>query len=233
MAQRNSLFLLLWTLCSPVASGEQPPPDYRAEVSIGAWYTVNAQLETAIRLAHETPDLFEQGELNQASKTHFHKAIIWADAFENQVFETAGLAYLKGLIWMQLNDVARAKKEYLRSLKLDPDGIDTLFDLGELYMIEQKYDDAKACYQPVRHQKTTGSDAWRASLRLAEIAGHQANPIELELYLREAIQRGFPLAQIARYPAWSHFYRDAELRDKIYKLYLVYGDARLLRELKP
>lgn len=199
---------------------------------MGAWLNVNNQIEQAIQLANETPDLYERGVLSPASQTRFKTALLWANAFEQQVFETAGMAYLKGLIWTHLHDLSRAKKEYLRSLKLDPDGVDTLFDLGELYMMEKRYEDAKVSYQRVSDLVPTGPDTWHAPFRLAEIAGHQSNPDALELHLREAIRRGFPLAQLPHSPSWMEFYQEPSLRDKIYKLYSVYGDVRMLTPLE-
>ena len=64
------------------AYAEKPPPDYRAEVSVGAWHTVNRQLEQAIQLAHEDPDAFARGEFSKPATQHLYAALRWADAFE-------------------------------------------------------------------------------------------------------------------------------------------------------
>ena len=142
------------------------------------------------------------------------------------------MAYLKGLIWVQLNQVHNAKAEYQRSLHLDPKGVDALFDLGELHLRDREYDEAKACFQKTSQLVTTGPSAWQSSLRLAEIAGYQSQPDALEKHLRDAIQRGFPLAQLTKHPSWAALYRVPLLQDKIYKLFLVYGDVRYLRDFE-
>ena len=79
---------------------------------------------------------------------------------------------------------------------------------------------------------TTGPSAWQSSLRLAEIAGYQSQPDALEKHLRDAIQRGFPPAQLTKHPSWAALYRVPLLQDKIYKLLLVYGDVRYLRDFE-
>ena len=222
--------------CLLDASAEIPPPSYKAAVSRRAWHEVNQVLEHASRLAADEASMTPYGQpakLSPSTTVKYMEAIHLAERFEQQVVETSGLAYLIGLTWREMGHLENAEFHYRRSLKLDESGADAWYDLGEIFLAQSRFQEARDCFEHVSLLVTTGPNAWRGSIRLAEIAGHQKDAIRFEANIKEALRHGFSLHQIRGQPQWKTFYQDEVLRDSVQKLVKVYGDPSILKSLEP
>lgn len=202
---RWSLALIL--LSTP-ALAEVPPPSYREALSVAAWHQVN--------------DLIEAGK--------YEAAIDRAEAIEGQVLQSAGLAYLTGLSYRFLDRARPAERHLKRSIALDPTYSAPWGDLGELYLVQGRYDEARPCYEQVAALEAALPVGPR---RLAELSAHQHDAEGFETHIREALRRGFTFRDIAGLPNWRTFYADPTLHDSIDKMVTVYGDPTILETLAP
>jgi len=200
--------VLLWL---GVAHAEMPLPSYRDAASHAAWYQVNALVEAG----------------------HYQDAIAKAKAYETTVNETAGLEYLIGLSWRYLDDGRRAERYLRHAAELDPTYPAPWSDLGEIYLVQGRYDEARRCFQHVADLVKTGPGSATGPRRLAEIAAHDGDATTFEKEIREALRRGFSFREIAGLPNWQRFYADPRLRDSITKMVTVYGDPSVLDSLAP
>lgn len=199
---------LLLLLLSVPAQAEMPPPSYREAISVAAWHQVN--------------DLIDAGR--------YQEAIDRAQAIESSVLETAGLAYLQGLAYRFLDRARPAERLLKRAIELDASYSAPWSDLGELYLVQGRYAEARPCYEQVA---TLEPDLPLGPRRLAELAAHQHDAAGFEAQIREALRRGFTFRDIAGLPNWRAFYADPALRDSIEKMITVYGDAAILDTLAP
>ncbi len=202
--------LLLWLLLD-VASAEIPLPSYRDATTIAAWHEVNA--------------LVERGR--------YAEAVERAKAFERTVFETPGLAYLTGLSYRFLDDASLAERHLRRAATLDPDYAAPWSDLGEIYLVQGRYDEAREAFEHVARLLPKGPGSAIGPRRLAEIAAHQGDAAAFEHHIREALRRGFSFRDIAGLPNWKQFYADPALQDSVVKMITVYGDQKVLETLAP
>lgn len=200
--------ILLWL---GVAQAEMPLPSYRTAATRAAWYDVN--------------------ELVEARR--YEEAIARAEAFEETVTETAGLEYLVGLSWRMLDDGKKAEAHLRRSVELDPEYAAPWGELGEIYMVQGRFDEARTCFEHVTELVQTGPGATSGPRRLAEIAAQQGDAPAFETHIREALRRGFSFREIAGLPNWQRYYADPRVRDSIEKMVTVYGDKRILETLAP
>ena len=223
------LFLLL-----NGAQAEVPLPSYRDAMARSAWYKVNELIEHANHLASEELSNVPSGKevtLSPRVSEKYLEALQVAEAFESQVMETSGLAYLRGLTWRQMGDLKKAENHYRRSIALDKTAPDAWYDLGEILFIREQYPEARQCFEEVSLLLTTGPNAWRGPIRVAEVAGYQGDVASFEANIREALRRGFSLHQIGNQKQWKTFYQDDRLRDSVQKLVRVYGDPSILKSL--
>jgi tetratricopeptide (TPR) repeat protein len=209
---------------------EAPLPSYEAVVSVRAWHRVNHLMEQATHLAVD--EAVPTGTLGPESTAKYEEAMTYAKDFEREVMETAGLAYLQGLIWREMNETTKAEAALRRSLQLDPDGVDAWYDLGEVLTTKDALMEAASCFQQVSRLLPTGPDSWRGPLKEAEVAAMRGDGIQFEQGIREALRRGFSLQMIRGHENWKHYYRDPALHNHVDKLIRIFGDDALLQSLQ-
>jgi len=203
------LQVLLLLLLS--ARAEMPLPSYSDAVGRSAWVQVN--------------ELVERGQ--------YEEAIAEAQRFQDTVIETAGLEYLIGLSYRFLDNPKRAERHLRHSVELDPDYHSPWSDLGEIYLVQGRFDEARECYSKVTELLPNGPGAALGPRRLAEIAAHQQDPEAFEAHIREALRRGFSFREIAGLPNWQKFYADPTMHDSVLKMITVYGERSVLETLAP
>jgi tetratricopeptide (TPR) repeat protein len=217
------------------ALAERPLPSYRTALGLEAWHEVDRHLEAAARLrASLDPD--GDPEVRRAdaaeARDELHAAIATAQAFEETVTETSGLAYLTGLAWQQLGEDRRAEAAWRRSIRLDPQGaVDAWHDLGMLLAAREAWDEADEAFAQVALHRTTGPQAWLGPLRRAEVAGYQGDADALESHLEEALRRGFHVGWMRGQPQWRTFHADPRTHEAVDKVLRIYGDPDLRRDV--
>jgi len=193
------------------ARAEVPLPSYAGALGRSAWVEVNG--------------LVERGR--------YQEAIAEAQRFEDTVVETAGLEYLIGLSYRFLDDSKRAERHLRRAVELDPEYHSPWSDLGEIYLVQGRFEEARECYAKLTELLPSGPGSALGPRRLAEIAAHQHDPEAFEAHIREALRRGFSFREIAGLPNWQKFYADPVMRDSVQKMITVYGDRSVLETLAP
>jgi tetratricopeptide (TPR) repeat protein len=193
-----------------VARAEMPLPSYRDALVHEAWTSAN--------------DLLEAGLLAEAAAK--------AQEFEDTVTPDGSLEYLIGYSWRLRDDNAQAEAHYSRALELNPDLPEAWSDLGELYLVEGRWDDAERAFHEVDRLVSTGPKSWLGPWRLAEVAAHKGDVNGFEAEMKVALERGFTFRMIKDLPNWQGFYADPKLHDSVEKLITVYGDAETLESLK-
>jgi tetratricopeptide (TPR) repeat protein len=200
---------LVW-LAVTTANAEMPIPSYRAALVDEAWREVDA--------------LLEAGEQE--------KAIARAQAFQEQVTPDGSLEYLIGYAYRTTDKPIEARDHYEKAVALDPTLDEAWYDLGEIYLLEGRWEDGERCFAEVAKLVTTGQFAWLGPWRLAEIAAHQKDPAKFEEHVHEALKRGFSFRQIEDLPNWRRFYADPVMHDSIDKMVTVYGSTSTLEKLR-
>lgn len=198
-------------LLATLAWAETPLPSYKDAVKRAAWVEVD--------------QLMERGK--------YAEAIDRAAQFEDTVTETAGLAHLIGLSYIYLDEPKKAERHLERATRLDPEYAGPWHDLGELYLVQGRFDEAGACFEHVSELVPSGPGSAIGPRRLAEVAAHQGRPDAFEEHIREALRRGFSFREIAGLPNWQKFYADPVMSDSVEKMITVYGDRRVLESLVP
>src|SRR5678815_4650773 len=121
-------FAILMLLGVPAAArAEMPLPSYRAALVSETWNEVNQLIEAGLR----------------------EEAAAKAEAFEATVTEDGSLEYLVGLSWRLRDDPKRAEQHYQRAVALEPDLVEAWYDVGEIYVMEGRYDDAEHAFGEV------------------------------------------------------------------------------------
>ncbi len=192
------------------ALAETPLPSYEDQVIREKWYEVNELLEAGLPAEAEAK----------------------ATAFQEQVTPDGGLEYLVGLSWRIRDDGAAAEKHYRRALELNPNLQEAWSDLGELLLIRGELQESEKCYREVSRLVPAGRFGWLGPQRLAEIAAHRHDPEEFDVWMHEALRRGFSIYSIAGLPNWQGFYADPAMHDTVAKFVTVYGDEDLRRSLE-
>ncbi len=216
---------MLWWWVS-LAAAEVPLPSWREELLRAEWAAVNAQIEQSC-----TEPRFI-GQAVTCREETLRAAIDRAVAFQAQVTEDGGLAYLVGLAWRYLGDTAKAERHYRRATALRPDDQGAWNDLGEMYLAQGRLDEAAEAFDHVSELVADAPQGWIGPWRLAEVAAHRGDPAAFETHLREALRRGFTFQTIAGLPNWKAFYADPRMRDSLDKLITVYGDEAILDSLR-
>ncbi|MBT3221485.1 MAG: tetratricopeptide repeat protein, partial [Proteobacteria bacterium] len=204
-------------LASTVSLAEIPLPSYRDDLALTSWYEVNDRIEDACLRDRETQQCVGwDGEI-------LDDAIAMADRFQDYLYRDARLEYLTGLAYKLSNNNSKAKARYRAAVHLDPNRVDAWHDLGEVYLADGQFDQAKEAFSQVNSLLPTGPKAWVGPWRLAEVAAHQQDPVAFEEQMREALRRGFSFRQIEGLPNWKAFYADPVMGDSVAKLITVYG----------
>ena len=202
---------LLLSLLLPPAFAEMPLPSYREVTIETAWREVN--------------DLVDRGRPEEAIEV--------AQRFQRTVTPTAGMEYLIGLSYRFLQDSARAERHLQRSIEMDPDYVSPWSDLGEIYLVQGRLDEARSAFERVSELVPEGPGAAIGPRRLAEVAAHRQDPVAFEDHIREALRRGFSFREVAGLPNWQQYYADPIMHDSVVKMVTVYGERRVLETLAP
>jgi tetratricopeptide (TPR) repeat protein len=217
--------LLLTAVLLPVAHAEVPLPSYREDLALARWHNINSQIESACEPSPSSPALI-------CSEVMLDKAIEDAHTFQTTLFPDARIEYLIGLSHRYAGRTEKAVAHYKRAVAQDPERQDAWHDLGETYLSQGRYDEARVAFEHVSALVSSGSHSWIGPWRLGEIAAHQNDPDTFEEHMREALRRGFSFNQIRGLANWRDFYANPALHDSIEKLVTVYGDPDLLHSLE-
>ncbi len=201
---------MIWLLGVGFALAELPPPDYRDAV-LGS---VEAQADAMI----------QAGDLEGALRM--------VQGFRTRVASDARLAYEEGLIHRLLGDLPQAELCYREAVEQDPTLFFAWYDLGELLLQNGDMEGADQALTRAFEQSAHHPQGWVAPMRLAELAAQQGDVASFDLWLKEAVRRGFRFATIAGTPAWKVYFYDPSLREVIERLATVYGEEQVLDTLR-
>lgn len=203
-----------------LAYADVPLPDYDRTLARARWVQVDRLLQRGCSYDPQTEGIECSDEVQEA--------IDRARAFQEIVFEDAGLQYLIGLGYKYQGKDRRAKHAYRAALSLDPTLVEAWYDLGEILLAERDLDPAEEAFQKVAELLPSGERAWLGPWRLAEVAAHRGDAPAFEAELKKALERGFSFQTVTGLPNWKSFYADPTLRDSIDKLVTVYGTQDVL-----
>jgi tetratricopeptide (TPR) repeat protein len=226
MARRAVALLgLAW---ASAAQADLPPPDWREELIVAAWTDVDRQITAACQWSGapgaSVPTACDTPRLDAAIRA--------AAAFERQVAPDARLRYLTGLAHRHAGRAAQAEAALREAAALDHDRAEVWSDLGELLSARGAWQEADAAFAEVCRLRPSGAGAWIGWLQRAQVAASQHDAVALEAHLREALDRGLPLAVVGGQPAWRAFYRDPALRSTIDRMVGMHADPAVLESLK-
>ncbi len=198
--------MLVLALCLGAARAAREPDDYRADLMAGA----------ATRISR----LSESGALEDA--------IALAERFQRQVEPSAPVTYEIAYALNRMGRRAEAIATYTKALALDPEHSASLYDRGELYLLEGRIDLAQADFE---RAVVLVPNHWAVHFRLAELAARAHDTASFESHLTDAVRNGFDFRTIVRDPNWRGWARDPELGKVITKLVVLYSQEDLLELL--
>lgn len=215
--------MTVWAASIGLAFAGMPLPDYRDALVQAVW--------------HEVDSLIEAACLDRPAQLACHpeplaEAIQRATQFQRQVTPDARLEYLIGLAHRSGGDPTAAERSFRSAVALDADRADAWHDLGELMLLQGRYDDARVAFEHVARLVTDGNRAWLGPWRLAEVAGHQKDPAAFETHVRTALSRGFTFRLVRGDPTWRGFLADPVIGPSARKLITVYGTPDVLQSLE-
>lgn len=216
--------MLIAGLAWGLALASPPLPSYRAALANERWREVDAILTAGCGF-----DRFQGGVVCGEGVTD--RAIAHADAFQHALFHDAGLEYLAGLASKYAGDDRAAARRYEAALALDPELVEAWYDLGEIRLVQGRYDEARDAFEHVDHLGTAGKVPWLGPWRLAEVAAHQSDAVAFEAHLERALEAGFSFRQIEGLPNWKVFYADPVIGPSLRKMLTVYGTPDIERSL--
>ena len=159
-------------------------------------------------------------------------ALRMVQGFRTRVASDARLAYEEGLIHRLLGDLPQAELCYREAVEQDPTLFFAWYDLGELLLQNGDMEGADQALTRAFEQSAHHPQGWVAPMRLAELAAQQGDVASFDLWLKEAVRRGFRFATIAGTPAWKVYFYDPSLREVIERLATVYGEEQVLDTLR-
>jgi tetratricopeptide (TPR) repeat protein len=208
--------MLALALCLGAARAVREPEDYRADLMTGA----------ATRISR----LSEAGQYDEA------KAL--AERFQRQVEPSAPVTYEIALALNRTGRRSDAIAGYTKALALDPDHAASLYDRGELYLLDARFDLAQADFE---RAAALVPGHWAVHFRLAELAARAHDSAAFESHLTDAVRNGFdfrrlvvagaPGAAPTVDPNWQRWARDPELGKVVTKLIVLYSQEDLLELL--
>jgi tetratricopeptide (TPR) repeat protein len=198
--------MLVLALCLGAARAAREPDDYRADLMAGA----------AARVSR----LSEAGT--------FDDAIALAERFQRQVEPSAPVTYEIAYALNRIGRRAEAIATYTKALALDPDHAASLYDRGELYLLDGRIDLAQVDFE---RAAVLVPDHWAVHFRLAELAARAHDAQSFESHLTDAVRNGFDFRTIVGDPNWQGWARDPELGKVITKLVVLYSQEDLLELL--
>jgi tetratricopeptide (TPR) repeat protein len=198
------LVLAVWL---GAARAAREPDDYRADLMAGAATRVSRMTQSGA----------------------FEDAIALADRFQRQVEPSAPVTYEIAFALNRMGRRAEAVASYTKALALDPDHAASLYDRGELYLLDDRLDLARADFE---RAAVLVPGHWAVHFRLAELAARAHDTAGFESHLLDAVRNGFDFRSIANDPNWRGWARDPELGKVITKLVVLYSQEDLLELLQ-
>jgi tetratricopeptide (TPR) repeat protein len=199
--------MLVLAVCLGAARAAREPDDYRADLMAGA----------ATRVARVS----ESGAPDDA--------IALAERFQRQVEPSAPVTYEIAYALNRLGRRSEAIATYTKALALDRDHAASLYDRGELYLLDGRIDLARADFE---RAAALVPEHWAVHFRLAELAARAHDAAGFESHLTEAVRNGFDFRTIVADPNWRGWARDPELGKVITKLVVLYSQEDLLELLQ-
>lgn len=151
------------------------------------------------------------------------------DAFTNELFPHARLAYLAGLAHRYDGAPQQARQRLLAAIQLDPSLVEAWYDLGEVQLSLGAFDNAAECFSQVTRQLTSGPRAWLGPWRQAEVAAHKGDVDGFGTHVRVALSRGFSFQNVVGNAVWEDFYVDPDMGPVLDTLLLAYADSETRR----
>lgn len=148
-------------------------------------------------------------------------ALEYGDAFRQSVFNGVELQYELALMLNRAGHLDKALARYSELLEQDSKHIPSLYDRGEILLIQGRYTEAET---DLRQLEVLKPDVWVVHFRLAEVAAYQANASAFEQQILEALRDGFSLSLLAESGEhWHNWANDPSLGLILKQLFLLYG----------
>lgn len=166
-----------------------------------------AELEAAATLGPEQQQAVTSAISAQIAKREYDQALKAIEAFQEKQPNNP-LAYnLRGIALLGKKDLAEARRDFERALKISPDFFPAIANLARLDMMDKKPDAAKSRFKVLLQADKKNLPAMLALSNLALSANEKAESISwLETARRENPERAEPLLALVR----LHLqYRDA------------------------
>lgn len=208
-----------------LATAAPPLPDYGEALADARWYAVDKVMSNGCGFdPNAAAVVCEEGTTELAREM--------ADDFQRVVTKSAGLTYLIGLSHRYDGHNDQALTWYRRAIALDEGYEAAWYDIGELHIIDGRFDAAAEAFEKVAELVPEGETAWVGPWRRAEVAAHQQQPEVFETWMKKALEKGFSFRQIEGSPPWRGFYADPAMRASVEKLITVYGTPETLDTLR-
>ena len=207
--------MLVLALCLGARAAREPD-DYRADLMAGA--------------AARVSSVSESGALEDA--------IALAERFQRQVEPSAPVTYEIAYALNRMGRRSEAIARYTKALALDPDHAPSLYDRGELYLLDGRASLAKADFA---RAAALVPDHWAVHFRLAELAARDHDAAAFESHLTDAVRNGFDFRSLivpgpdgapTMDPNWRAWAHDPDLGKVITKLVVLYSQEDLLELLQ-
>jgi len=208
-----------------LAAATVPLPHYGEALADAKWYAVDKVLTNGCGFDPQASAVVcEEGTTSLAREM--------AEDFQRIVTPSVGLTYLVGLSHRYDGNNTQAITWYRRAIAIDEGYEAAWYDLGELHLVDGRFNAAAEAFEKVAELVPEGETAWVGPWRRAEVAAHQQQPEVFETWMRRALELGFSFRHIENSPPWKGFYADPAMRDSIEKLITVYGTPQTLDTLR-
>jgi tetratricopeptide (TPR) repeat protein len=157
-------------------------------------------------------------------------AVQFGDAFRKEVFNGVSIQYELALILNQNGDLDKAYDRYTEILAGDPDHVPSLYDRGEILLLQGEYEAASV---DLRKLLSLRPEEWVVHFRLAEIAGYQEDPSQMEYHILKALRHGFLLSSLVESGQhWHTWSKHPTLGLILKQIFLLYGSESLWLQLQ-
>ena len=194
-------------LGAPAARATREPGDYRESVM-----RFEAQRLEALNAAGRFDQVAAQGE-----------------RFVDRVGAHPLVLYELGYAYNRMARLDLALDAYDRALDLDGDLAAARYDRGEILLSRGRLDKADADFTAAARLRP---EHWAVHYRLAQVAGRKGDGPRMETELVEAVRNGFDFKTLLGDEDWRTFAADPTLGPVLTRMIVVYGDERVLEELR-
>ena len=179
-----------------------------------------------LALQHHVVDI-----VMQKNKAHgLSDALAYGDAFRESVTDGLEVQYELALMLNRSGDLDAALERYTALLETHPKHVPSLYDRGEILLIQGLFDAAELDLRQLEELKP---DVWVVHFRLAEVAAYQANASAFEQQILEALRDGFSLSMLAESGEhWHNWANDPSLGLVLKQLFLLYGSEEQWLQLQ-